>query len=79
MKVHITHELETDSAKVNVWCGLIQERVAGPSCFSEPTTTRALYLICWHCMQFPCDHLQLPSIKTAHCLTRATIGGITSS
>lgn len=28
---HVTCVLETGSAKVNVWCGLIRDRVTGPT------------------------------------------------
>jgi hypothetical protein len=33
-----------DSKKVNVWCGMIKDRIIGPFFFIEPTVTRNIYL-----------------------------------
>jgi hypothetical protein len=38
------HEYVRGSAKVNVWCGLLCDRVAGPFFFTESTITGDIYL-----------------------------------
>ena len=40
---HITREIERDSPKVNVWCGLLCNKVIGPF-FFEKTITADIYL-----------------------------------
>jgi hypothetical protein len=74
---HVTCELETGSAKVNVWCGLMRDRVTGPTFFSKLTMIRDLYPTCSNCMCFPSDYLDLSSNKTWHCITTATSCRIT--
>lgn len=37
-------EYVRDSSKLNVWCGLIHDRVIGPTIFAENTITVAIYL-----------------------------------
>ena len=41
---HITREIERDSRKVNVWCGLLCCKVIGPFFFDEKTITADIYL-----------------------------------
>ena len=41
---HITREIERDSPKVNVWCGLLCNKVIGPFFFEEKTITADIYL-----------------------------------
>lgn len=41
---HVLREHERDSPKVNVWCGLFQDRVVGPFFFAEATVTGIVYL-----------------------------------
>ena len=41
---HEIRELERDSPKVNVWCGLMCTRVIGPFFFHEKTITAHVYL-----------------------------------
>jgi hypothetical protein len=41
---NVTSQLETDSAKMNVWCCIMHDTVTGTFFFSEPTTTTASYL-----------------------------------
>jgi len=38
------HEYVRGSSKVNVWCGLLYDRVIGPFFFSESTITGVVYL-----------------------------------
>jgi hypothetical protein len=42
--MHVTYELERGSTKVNVWAGLMHEKLSGPFLFSEKTVTRCLLL-----------------------------------
>jgi hypothetical protein len=41
---HVTCELEKGSPKVNVWAGLMHDKLTGPFLFSETTVTGCLYL-----------------------------------
>lgn len=41
---HVTRELTRDSPKVNVWCGLMHNKVIGPFFFCEKTITAHIYL-----------------------------------
>ncbi|GBM39932.1 hypothetical protein AVEN_250250-1 [Araneus ventricosus] len=41
---HFIIETVHDSPKVNVWCGLISDRVIGPFIFAESTVTKEVYL-----------------------------------
>ena len=41
---HEIRELERDSPKVNVWCGIICNQVIGPFFFHETTITADVYL-----------------------------------
>ena len=41
---HITMDIERDSPKVNVWCGLLCSKVIGPFFFEENTITADIYL-----------------------------------
>ena len=41
---HVTRELERDSPKVNVWCGILRNQVIGPFFFAEKTITANTYL-----------------------------------
>jgi hypothetical protein len=41
---HVTCELERGSPKVNVWAGLMHNKLIGPFFFSEKTVTRRSYL-----------------------------------
>ena len=40
----VVFQHECDSPKVNVWCGLMKNRVIGPFFFAEPTATARTYL-----------------------------------
>ena len=40
----VVFQHERDSPKVNVWCGLMKDRVIGPFFFAEPTVTARTYL-----------------------------------
>ncbi|GBO08858.1 hypothetical protein AVEN_189419-1 [Araneus ventricosus] len=41
---HFIIETVRDSPKVNVWCGLMADRVIGPFFFAESTVTKEVYL-----------------------------------
>ncbi|KFM71424.1 hypothetical protein X975_15209, partial [Stegodyphus mimosarum] len=41
---HEYHEAQRDSPKVNVWCGLMYDRVIGPFFFTEKTVSSVVYL-----------------------------------
>ena len=41
---HATRELQRDSPKVNVWCGIICNRIIGPFFFHEASITADVYL-----------------------------------
>ncbi|KFM75908.1 hypothetical protein X975_13916, partial [Stegodyphus mimosarum] len=41
---HEYREAQRDSSKVNVWCGLIHDRVIGPFFFTEKTVSWVVYL-----------------------------------
>ena len=41
---HITKKIKRDSPKVNVWCGLLCNKVIGPFFFDEKTITADIYL-----------------------------------
>jgi hypothetical protein len=41
---HGVREKVRDSRKVNVWCGMMKDRIIGPFFFIEPTVTRNIYL-----------------------------------
>lgn len=41
---HATTEHVRDSPKVNVWCGVLEDRIIGPFFFHEPTVTASTYL-----------------------------------
>ena len=41
---HVAIEHERNSPKVNVWCGLMHDRVIGPFFFAEPTISAITYL-----------------------------------
>ena len=41
---HKTLEMERDSPKVNVWCGLMHNRIVGPFFFKEKTVNGSIYL-----------------------------------
>ena len=41
---HATRELQRDSPKVNVWCGIIGNRIIGPFFFHEVSITADVYL-----------------------------------
>lgn len=41
---HVVMEIERDSPKINVWCGLMRDRVIGPFFFHEKTITKEVYL-----------------------------------
>ena len=40
----VTRELQRDSGKVNVWCGLLCNKVIGPFFFQQKTITADIYL-----------------------------------
>ena len=41
---HDTCELERDSPKLNVWCGIIHDKIIGPFSFAEKSITTQIYL-----------------------------------
>jgi hypothetical protein len=41
---HSVREHVSDSKKVNVWCGMMKDRIIGPFFFIEPTLTGNIYL-----------------------------------
>ena len=41
---HEYREAEKDSPKVNVWCGLMHDRIIGPFFFTEKTVSSIVYL-----------------------------------
>ena len=41
---HVVLQYVKDSPKVNVWCGLMYNKIIGPFFFNEPTTTATVYL-----------------------------------
>jgi hypothetical protein len=41
---HSVREHFRDSKKVNVWCGMVKDRIIGPFFFIEPTVTGNIYL-----------------------------------
>ncbi|PNF44001.1 hypothetical protein B7P43_G17047 [Cryptotermes secundus] len=43
-KIHVTCEVERGSPKVNVWAGLMQDKLTGPFFFSEKAATGHSYL-----------------------------------
>jgi hypothetical protein len=47
------HEYVRGSAKVNVWCGLLCDRVVGPFFFTESTITGDIYLDLLQLYVFP--------------------------
>jgi len=66
---HVTCQLETDSAKMNVWCCLMHDTVIRTYFFSELTMTRASYLKMLELYALP----QLPPPnKMGHSLPIAT-------
>ena len=42
---HVTREMERDSPKVNVWCGLLHNRIIGTFFFGEKSITAPIYLV----------------------------------
>ena len=41
---HETYELERDSPKLNVWCGIMHDKIIGPFFFAEKSITAQIYL-----------------------------------
>ena len=41
---HASRELQRDSPKVNVWCGIMCNRIIGPFFFNEASITADIYL-----------------------------------
>ena len=41
---HDTCELERDSPKLNVWCGILHDKIIGPFFFAEKSITAQIYL-----------------------------------
>ena len=41
---HETYELERDSSKLNVWCGIMDDKIIGPFFFAEKSITAQIYL-----------------------------------
>ena len=41
---HETYEREGDSPKVNVWCGIMHDKIIGPFFFAEKSITAKIYL-----------------------------------
>ena len=41
---HDTCELERDSPKLNVWCGIMHDKIIGPFFFAEESITAQIYL-----------------------------------
>ena len=41
---HETYELERDSPKLIVWCGIMHDEIVGPFFFAEKSTTAQIYL-----------------------------------
>ena len=41
---HVVLQHVRDSPKVNVWCGLMHNKIIGPFFFNEPPTTATVYL-----------------------------------
>ena len=41
---HDTCELELDSPKLNVWCGIMHDKIIGPFFFAEKSITAQIYL-----------------------------------
>lgn len=50
---HFSMEMVRDSPKVNVWCGLLHDRVIGPFFFAEASITSAVYLDMLEQFAFP--------------------------
>ena len=44
-KPHVNRELQRDSTKVNVWCGIMCNRIIRPFCFHEASITADVYLV----------------------------------
>ena len=40
---HETYELERDSPKLNVWCGIMHDKIIGPFFFAEKSLTAQIY------------------------------------
>ena len=41
---HVVNEHIRDSTKVNVWCGLLHNRLVGPFFYAENTVTATIYM-----------------------------------
>ena len=41
---HETYKLERDSPKLNVWCGIMHDKIIGPFFFAEKSITAQIYL-----------------------------------
>ena len=41
---HETYELERDSPKLIVWCGIMHDKIIGPFFFAEKSITAQIYL-----------------------------------
>ena len=41
---HETYELERDSPKLNVWCGIMHDKIIGPFFFAEKSIAAQIYL-----------------------------------
>ena len=41
---HETYELERDSPKLIVWCGIMHDKIIDPFFFAEKSTTAQIYL-----------------------------------
>ena len=41
---HETYELKRDSLKLNVWCGIMHDKIIGPFSFAEKSITAQIYL-----------------------------------
>ena len=41
---HETDELERDSPKLNMWCGIMHDKIIGPFFFAEKLITAQIYL-----------------------------------
>lgn len=66
---HVMCELERHSAKLNVWCDLINGRVIRFFFFSEPTMTMGLYmdmLELYAVLQLPCETIVQQDVESPH-------------